>query len=488
MLEKYNLQPEKVFYYFEEISNIPRGSGNTKAVSDYCVAFAKKRGLFVRQDELNNVVIKKPATAGCEGKPGVIIQGHLDMVAEKDSDSNHDFMKDPIKLIVDGDFITADKTTLGADDGIAVAVGLALLDDDSVKHPDLEVIFTIDEETGMDGAMGLDMSDINGKYMLNLDSEDDGIITVGCAGGKSAEVNFELETAEVAGLIYELKLSGLKGGHSGAEIHNERANANILLGRVLKYINDRIAIRVISLNGGSKDNVITKESTARFVLHTHENVEEKAAELKKYVSEITDIIKGEFAVSDKDIDVSLSNGEYGIFYAASRKATDNILAFMNVVPFGPQYRVPNMNGLVETSLNMGILKTDKGVVTIHMSIRSSVRSRKHLIAEKIETLAKLTGGQYSSDGEYPEWAYKADSPLQKLLCRVYKDMFNEELKIDVIHAGLECGYILEKKPELDVVSFGPQMYDIHTTDERVSISSVAKLYDFVKGILEELCV
>ena len=188
MLEKYNLQPEKVFYYFEEISNIPRGSGNTKAVSDYCVAFAKKRGLFVRQDELNNVVIKKPATAGCEEKPGVIIQGHLDMVAEKDSDSSHDFMKDPIKLIVDGDFITADKTTLGADDGIAVAVGLALLDDDSVKHPDLEVIFTIDEETGMDGAMGLDMSDINGKYMLNLDSEDDGIITVGCAGGKSAEV------------------------------------------------------------------------------------------------------------------------------------------------------------------------------------------------------------------------------------------------------------------------------------------------------------
>ncbi len=486
MLENYNLEPAKVFYYFEEISKIPRGSGNTKAVSDYCVAFAKERGLYVRQDELNNVVIKKPATAGYEDKPAVIIQGHLDMVAEKDSDSDHDFMKDPIKLIVDGDFITADKTTLGADDGIAVAVGLAILDDDTIKHPELEVIFTIDEETGMDGAKGLDMSDINGKYMLNLDSEDDGIITVGCAGGKSSEVKFDMELGEVAGVIYKLQISGLKGGHSGAEIHNERANANILLARVLKYINDRIAIRITSMNGGSKDNVITKESNGIFVLHGHEDVEDKMAKLSSIFNEVVAIIKNEYAVSDKDINISLSDGEYGIFYAASRKATDNILAFMNVVPFGPQFRVPNMNGLVETSLNMGILKTDKGVVDISMSIRSSVKSRKNLIADKIETLAKLTGGEFASDGEYPEWAYKADSPLQKLLCDVYKNKFGKELKIDVIHAGLECGYILEKKPELDVVSFGPQMYDIHTTDERVSIPSIAKLYEFVKAILENI--
>ena len=486
MLEKYNLEPAKVFYYFEEISKIPRGSGNTKVVSDYCVDFAKKRNLYVRQDELNNVIIKKAATTGYEGKPAVIIQGHLDMVAEKDSDSNHDFMKDPIKLIVDEDFITADKTTLGADDGIAVAAGLALLDDENLKHPELEVIFTVDEETGMDGAKGLDMSDINGKYMLNLDSEDDGIITVGCAGGKSAEVKFDMELAEVAGVIYQLKVSGLKGGHSGVEIHNERANANILIARVLKYINDRIAIRITNMNGGSKDNVITKESSGIFVLHGHEDVEEKKARLLQIFDEVVSIIKNEFSVSDKDINISLSNGEYGIFYAASRKATDNILAFMNVVPFGPQYRVPNMNGLVETSLNMGILKTDKGILDISMSIRSSVKSRKQLIADKIETLAKLTGGEFTSGGEYPEWAYKADSPLQKLLCNVYREKFGEQLKIDVIHAGLECGYILEKKPELDVVSFGPQMYDIHTTDERVSISSVSKMYEFVKAILESM--
>ena len=486
MLEKYNLQPEKIFYYFEEISKIPRGSGNTKAASDYCVAFAKERGLDVRQDELGNVVIKKKATSGYENKPGVIIQGHLDMVAEKDPDSNHDFMKDPIELIVDGDFITANKTTLGADNGIAVAAGLALLDDDSIKHPNLEVIFTIDEETGMDGAMGLDMSDVTGKYMLNLDSEDDGIITVGCAGGKSAEVTFDMELAEVAGVIYRLKVSGLKGGHSGAEIHNERANANILLGRVLKYINDRIAIRVTSLNGGAKDNVITKESTAIFVLHGHEEVEEKMAKLSEILSEITSIIKNEYAISDENISIELSDGEYGIFTAASRKATDNILAFMSLVPFGPQYRVPGMNGLVETSMNMGILKTDNGVVLMHMSIRSSVKSRKYLIADRIETLAKLTGGTFKSEGEYPEWAYKANSPLQKLLCKVYKEKYGEELKIDLIHAGLECGYILEKKPELDVVSFDPQMYDIHTTDERVSISSTTKMYDFVKSILENI--
>lgn len=486
MLEKYGLEPAKVFYYFEEISNIPRGSGNTKAVSDYCVKFANDRGLYVRQDELNNVVIKKPATKGYEHKPAVIIQGHLDMVAEKDSDSNHDFMKDPIEIIVDGDFITANKTTLGADDGIAVAMALALIDDSTINHPELELIFTSDEETGMFGAMALDMSDINGKYMLNLDSEDDGVITVGCAGGKSANVKFNMESAEVAGVIYQIDISGLKGGHSGAEIHNERANANILLGRILKYINDRIAIRISSINGGAKDNVITKESKGIFVLHGHEEVEEKMSRLKSIFDEAVEIVKNEFIISDKDIKISLSDGEYGIFYGVSRKMTDNILAFMNVVPFGPQYRVPNMNGLVETSLNMGILKTEKGIVEISMSVRSSVKSRKELIVEKIETLAKLTGGEFSSDVGYPEWAYKADSPLQKLLCKIHKEKFEQELKVEIIHAGLECGYILEKKPELDVVSFGPQMYDIHTTDERVSISSIAKLYEFVKAVLEEI--
>lgn len=487
MLEKYGLQPEKVFYYFEEISRIPRGSGNTKAVSDYCVNFAKDRGLYVRQDELNNVVIKKPATSGYEHKPGVIIQGHLDMVAEKDADCNHDFTKDPIRLIVEGDFITAEGTTLGADDGVAVAIGLALLDDKAVKHPELELIFTVDEETGMYGAKELDMSDINGKYLLNLDSEDEGIIAVGCAGGKSSHVKFDMNKEEVAGLIYELKISGLKSGHSGVDIDNERANANILMGRILKYINDRIAIRIMSISGGSKDNVITKECVSRFILHTHEAVETKAAKLVQIVSEITAIIKNEYEVSDKDINISLSDGEYGIFFGASRAATDNILSFINVVPFGPQNRVPGMNGLVETSVNMGVIMTEKNYVNINMSIRSSVKSRKSHVAEKIETLAKLTGGEYSSDSEYPEWAYKTDSPLQELLCRIYKDMFDEELKIDVIHAGLECGYILEKKPELDVVSFGPQTYDIHTTAERVSISSIAKIYDFVKKILEDIC-
>ena len=290
----------------------------------------------------------------------------------------------------------------------------------------------------------------------------------------------------MAGVIYQIDVAGLKGGHSGAEIHNERANANIVLGRVLKYINDRIAIRITSLNGGDKDNVITKESKGIFVLHGHEEVEEKKAKLEVIFNEVVDIIKNEFALSDADLNISLSDGEYGIFYAASRKMTDNILAFMDVVPFGPQYRVPGMNGLVETSINMGILKTKAGIVDISMSLRSSVKSRKNYIAAKIETLAKLTGGEFSSHGEYPEWTYKANSPLQKLLCHIYKEKYNEDLKVEIIHAGLECGYILEKKPDIDVVSFGPQMYDIHTTDERVSISSITKLYDFVVAILENI--
>ncbi len=486
MLENYDINGSKLFYYFEEICKIPRGSGNTKEVSDYCVAFAKERSLNVRQDELGNVIIKKAASKGYENKPAVIIQGHLDMVTEKDADSAHDFLKDPIKLVIDGDFITADKTTLGADDGIAVAVGLALLDDDSIKHPPLEVIFTIDEETGMDGAKGLDMSDIDGKYMLNLDSEDDGIITVGCAGGKFANVKFNMELSEIAGVIYQIKITGLEGGHSGAEIHNERANANVLLARVLKYINDRIAIRITSMNGGSKDNVITRESTGIFVLHCHEDVEKKTEKLSEIFNEAVTIVKNEYKVTDKDISICLSDGEYGIFYSSSRKMTDNILAFMSIVPYGPQNYVPGMNGLVETSLNMGIVKTNRGMLDVNMSIRSSVRSRKDLISDKIKTLAKLTGGEFITGGEYPEWEYKMESPLQRLLCDIYREKFGEELGISVIHAGLECGYILEKKPELDIVSFGPQMYDIHTSKERVSISSINKMYEFVKAILENI--
>ena len=474
-----NLVPDKVFYYFEEISSIPRGSGDLEAVSDYCVNFAKERNLAVRKDELNNVVIKKPATEGREYDTTVIIQGHLDMVCEKTTESNHDFENDGIELLVDGDWISANGTTLGADNGIAIAYALAILDDNTISHPALEVIFTADEEIGMFGAKALDMSDLTGKYMLNLDCEEDGICYAGCAGGARLEAQFDIERTSSKGTLYTITVKGLKGGHSGAEIDKERANASMIMGRVLHKIDDTMNFGIVSVNGGSKDNVITRENIAQIVAEDEDT-------LKKIIDDFNTEIKNEYAVADENIIVTIEKGEYGEYNVVCKDNQDDVITFMYTVPYGPQNYCTDVKGVVETSLNMGVVNTTEDKIVIVMSVRSMIRSRKELLLDRVKCLALKLNAKVEIGADYPEWEFKRNSALQDIMKKTYFDMYKEEIKMNVIHAGLECGYFLEKNPELDVLSFGPQMFDIHTPEERLSISSTKKVYDLVLELLKNI--
>lgn len=474
-----NLVPNKVFYYFEEISSIPRGSGDLEAVSDYCVNFAKERNLTVRKDELNNVVIKKPATEGRENDTAVIIQGHLDMVCEKTTESNHDFENDGIELLVDGDWISANGTTLGADNGIAIAYALAILDDNTISHPALEVIFTADEEIGMFGAKALDMSDLTGKYMLNLDCEEDGICYAGCAGGARLEAQFDIERTSSKGTLYTITVKGLKGGHSGAEIDKERANASMIMGRVLHKIDDTMNFGIVSVNGGSKDNVITRENIAQIVAEDEDT-------LKKIIDDFNTEIKNEYAVTDENIIVTIEKGEYGEYNVVCKDNQDDVITFMYTVPYGPQNYCTDVKGVVETSLNMGVVNTTEDKIVIVMSVRSMIRSRKQLLLDRVKCLALKLNAKVEIGADYPEWEFKRNSALQDIMKKTYFDMYKEEIEMTVIHAGLECGYFLEKNPELDVLSFGPQMFDIHTPEERLSISSTKKVYDLVLELLKNI--
>lgn len=474
-----NLKPEKVFYYFEEISKIPRGSGNTKAVSDYCVEFAKERGLQVWQDAWNNVIIRKPASAGREQEEGVIIQGHLDMVAEKTPESSHDFMKDPLELMVEGDFLTAKDTTLGADDGIAIAMGLALLDDNEVSHPQLEMIFTTDEETGMDGAMNIDLSNITGKYVLNLDSEDEGILTAGCAGGGKVKTEIPVVRQEEEGLLVNLHVTGLKGGHSGVEIDKERANANLVMARLLKFMKKEMNVKLVQIAGGGKDNAIPRECQAQVLVIS----EEEAKKLQELTGTFEEMLQGEYVTADPELQVICQCEGVQKAQVLIEESFARVLFYLNNLPNGPMHRNQDIPELVETSLNLGVLVLKEAFLECHTSIRSSVKSRRGWLIDKLADMAEQVEGTTEVSGQYPEWSFKKESKLRDAMLAIYEEMFQEKMVVDVIHAGLECGYLLEKKPELDVVSFGPQMYDIHTTEERISISSVEKIYEFVKRIL-----
>ncbi len=478
-----NLKPEKVFYFFEEISKIPRGSGNTKAVSDYCVDFAKQRGLEVIQDPWNNVIIRKEASKGRESEAGIIVQGHLDMVAEKTPDSNHDFMTDPLELMIEGDFLTAKDTTLGADDGIAIAMGLALLDDAELSHPQLEMIFTVDEETGMDGAMNIDLSCITGKYVLNLDSEDEGILTAGCAGGGKVKTEIYIDRWNAKGRLVELVVTGLKGGHSGVEIDKERANANLLMARLIFALykkREDFSFSLVKFAGGGKDNAIPRESKATIMISERADYEK----FKQDLAEFEQMVREEYATADPGIKIICE--EKGITEAnvLSDTSFHRVIRYLNFVPNGPINRNQDIPELVETSLNLGVLILNEYTLECHTSIRSSVKSRREHLIERLTDLAEAYNGTATASGQYPEWSFKKESKLRDAMLGIYEEMYGEKMVVDVIHAGLECGYLLEKKPELDVVSFGPQMHDIHTTEERLSISSVQKIYAFVKRIIE----
>lgn len=475
------VKPEKVFGFFEELCGIPHGSGNTKQISDYLVNFAKERGLKYYQDESDNVVIYKNASEGYEDAPVTILQGHCDMVAEKTPESDHDFEKDGLKLMVEGDYLTADGTTLGGDDGIAVAYMMAVLDDDSLKHPALECVITTDEEIGLLGAKALDTSVLNGKYLINMDSEEEGYLWISCAGGLSGISRIPVEYQDIDGEVVEVVIDGLTGGHSGAEIDKNRANANKLMGRFLYELGQKADFSIAELEGGTKDNAITRNSRALLVL----NPDEKDI-LEEYVTTYQTELRKEYSGTDAGICVTaVFRGEKTIS-ALNMISKEKVVFFLMNIPYGIEKMSGEIEGLVETSNNIGILKLNETEMKASCGVRSSVGSAKLYVSEKIQYLTEFLGGEYTVEGDYPAWEYKKDSKLRDIMVESYKELFGEEPYVKAIHAGLECGLFYDKIPGLDCVSYGPTMKDIHTTEEKLSISSTERMWEYLVKVLENI--
>ncbi len=474
-----DLEPKRVFYYFEEVSQIPRGSRDVKRISDYCVEFAKKHNLECYQDSALNIVIIKPASKGYENLPTVIIQGHMDMVCEKNLNSNHDFTKDPIRLRIDGDYIHAQDTTLGADDGIAMAYAFAILESDNILHPRLEVIFTVDEEIGMLGAAAFEPINLLGKYMLNIDSDDEGIFLTSCAGGNTSVLKLPYETQSITGLKYKINISGLKGGHSGAEIDKYRANAIILLSRLMLDLQKDIKFWINNIWGGLKDNAIPREAYLEIVID--EEAEDKLIEL---IEKYNQMYQKEYRISDSNLKITATKDKKSTFDVLTSDSYNKFLLLFTAIPNGIEKMSLDIEGLVESSLNIGILRLEDNCIVMTFSVRSSIGSYKGYLSDKISYLVRALGGNYSVSGDYPEWEYNPDSTLRELIKDVYKELYNIEPVFTAIHAGLECGILSNKIKGLDIISFGPNALDIHTPDERLSISSTQNVYKFLLKVLE----
>lgn len=475
-----NIYPQRVFHYFEQIAAIPHGSRNTKAISDYLVAFAKEHNLVWYQDESNNVVIIKEATAGYESVEPIIIQGHMDMVCEKESGVDIDFEKDGLKLYVDGDFLKAEGTTLGGDDGIAIAYALALLESSEIEHPRLEVIITVDEEIGMLGATAIDLSMITGHRMLNIDSDVEGHFLTGCAGGMSVHAVLPVQRIRQTGCMLSITVCGLSGGHSGSEIDKEHGNANILMGRLLYHLFEKTPFGIVALAGGLKDNAIPRECSMKIMVpDANVNL------VKQTVDELDSVLKKEFVVSDAGVCIRLEDMGQAEESIIDYNSISRIILYLRSIPNGVQNMSQVMHGLVETSLNLGIMELkEDGLYTI-TSIRSSVSSRKSDLLERVVSIVELLGGEAKVEGDYPAWEYKQDSQLRPQIVSVYEQLYGEKPVFETIHAGLECGILSEKIPDLDCVSFGPNNYDIHTPKERLSISSTGRVWDFIVAFLKQ---
>ncbi|MCR2045050.1 aminoacyl-histidine dipeptidase [Anaerosalibacter massiliensis] len=481
ILEK--ITPERVFYYFEDLTRIPRCSGEEQNVSNYLLNFAKEHNLEVIQDKALNIIIKKPGTKGYENAPTVVLQGHMDMVCEKDADVEHDFSKDPIKLQIDGDYIKGTGTTLGADNGIAVAMCLAILDSKDIPHPPLEVLATTSEETGMDGANALNPKDIEGKILINIDSEEEGKLLVSCAGGERDRVEIPIiwEKSDENKAPYIIEITGLQGGHSGMEIDEGRGNGNKLMGRLLYELRKKIDFNLAEIEGGAKTNTIPRSGKALVTIN-----EDSKEIFEKIIKDMEKTFKNEFKLTDKNIRIEMKKSELNINKVFSDDTTKKIIGTLILMPNGVQTMSREIEDLVESSNNLGIVKTLENVVIFESSIRSSVRSLRKDIANQMAIIADMLGGNWESYASYPEWEYEEDSYIRKVFQRVYKEKFGKELEIAAIHAGLECGLFKAKFKEMDMVSFGPNMYGVHTPEEKLSISSTKKTWELLLGVLEEI--
>lgn len=487
------LKPEKVFYYFEEITGIPHGSGNVEQISNYLVDFAKRRDLFVIQDDMKNIIIVKGTTPGYEEEPTIILQGHMDMVAVKKPECNIDMRTEGLRVGINGDDIYAEGTSLGGDDGIAVAYVLALLDSEDISHPRLEIVLTVDEEVGMDGAREIDLSMLEGSRLLNLDSEEEGIFLSSCAGGAGVSCILPMERQQTQGIVCELSISGLLGGHSGEEIHRERGNSNILFGRALRLLSASYPVQLVSVEGGLADNAIPRETTAKLLLP------DDCSGWVELLKQMERDVAAELGVKDPDFRMEWRIGSVTEeVMALSLEDTRRAAAMLYALPNGVQTMSADMPGLVETSLNLGILRMgnvakstnaeeagNAATLTAEFCVRSSVESAKEALIDKLTAITELAGGTAEVKGRYPGWKYRADSPLRDKMIRVYRDLYGTEPEVKAIHAGLECGLLAGKIRDLDCVSIGPDMKNIHTTEETLSISSVRRVWEYLVAFLAE---
>lgn len=476
------LKPREVFRFFEEICGIPHGSGNVERISDYLVGFAKERNLFWRQDELKNVMIVKEASPGYEKEPALMIQGHMDMVAVKKPELDMDMRTEGLRLATKGDLVYAEGTSLGGDDGIAVAYILALLDAAHLSHPRLEAVITVDEEVGMDGARGIDLSMLTAHRMLNLDSEEEGIFLASCAGGARVHCRVPYTSVSKEGAAYRVTVGGLQGGHSGGEIHKERGNSNCLMGRLLRALTAELPVCLESMGGGLADNAIPRQTEAVVVVDPKEETG-----MCEIIRAMEKEIKAELAVKDPDFQITVKREREGKYDCADAESTARLASYLFVLPGGVQAMSADIPGLVETSLNLGIMELQKQEqeLTCDFSVRSCIESAKKAVIEKVCAVTELAGGSYSVSGDYPGWAYRADSPLREKMIRVYERMYGKKPEVQAIHAGLECGILASKIEDLDCISIGPDMRNIHTTEETLSISSTGRVWEYIVALLAE---
>lgn len=476
------LNPERVFYYFEELTKIPRCSHDEKRVSDYLLSVGDSLGLETIQDEALNIIIKKPASPGYESRPTVVLQGHMDMVCEKSDDSNHDFSKDPITIEKHDDFIMSPNTTLGADNGIAVAMCLALLEDKDAPHPALEVLITTNEETGLTGAAALNPKHIDGRILINIDSEEEGTILVSCAGGQRDMITIPAKWKESNKdkNFYKLTVSGLVGGHSGMEINKGRGNSNRILGRVLNRLNEKVRVNLTHVEGGSLSNAIPRYAQAIIAMDKHYE-----GKVKEEISLLEEEIKTELTSIDKGFNISFEETDRTDMVLRNSVKNKVITALM-LIPTGVQSMSQDIQGLVESSNNLGVVKTFQDKITIECSIRSSVGSLKANISNQMKLIAKALYSDWSSSSSYPAWEYRKDSYIREVFNQSYKELYGKELKVEAIHAGLECGLFDEKWEGMDMVSFGPNLAGVHAPGESLSISSTERTYELLLKVLENI--
>ena len=485
------LLPRPVWAAFDAIRRIPRPSRREDKIVAEVRRWAAGHGFPVTADAAGNLLVKVPASPGREGAPVVVLQAHLDMVTEKNRGVEHDFDRDPIEVYLDGDWVKARGTTLGADNGIGAALGMAAATDPDFDHPPLELLFTLDEETGLNGALQLDPALVGGRLMLNLDSEDEGIVYIGCAGAIAVEASFELERAAAApsappaGESYELMVSGLRGGHSGTEIHTHRGNANKILARLLAAAVERGADPgLVSVDGGDKPNAIPRESFAQLLLSAGDRQILEAA-----LAEILPLQREELAGYDPGLEIGLRPlppGERKAWPATTAAQRDRLLRAIDAAPAGVLAMSPEMPGLVETSANTSVVRTEEGKTVVLVSVRSSRNPTLDAAAQSLESLFRLAGGQTRRTRGYPGWLPNPAAPLLARILRVYEEQTGAKMSVQAVHAGLECGVLARKLDGLDAVSFGPDIRGAHSPDERVSVPSVARTYELLKALLGDL--